>query len=195
MSEQDLQNLVAAAVRAVLEQLGQQTEAPAAKGPVVRVLIADTERGLDFALASLKAGPARVRLEYVLTSGRQSQVTTAFVREQGGASKVLTEAEAGCPLALARGADAVVAASLDRPSAMRVALTMPETFASKFLFEALRRGRPTIIATDGWAWEAPEATPQMRQALAEPVGRLEVFGAVCSPASELGGALAAALAS
>lgn len=192
MSDQDLERLVAATVRAVLEQL--RAEAPAApKGPLVRVLVSDTDRGLDRAVASLKAAQLACRFEYVLTSGTTAQVTTGYLRQMTGVPAVADESQVGCPRAWARGADVVVAATLDRPSALHVALTWPETFASKALFEALRRGRPTVIATDGFAWEAPEATPQLRAALAEPIGRLEVFGATCVAATELGRAVDLAL--
>ncbi len=182
MSEQDLERLIEATVAAVLQQL--QAGRPA--GPLVRVLIADTDTGLDFALASLADLARRVRVEYVLSDGDRAQVTPAYVRQHAGAPAVFTHPEIGCPAAWARGADLVVAATLDRATALRVALTMPETFGSQLLFEALRVGRPVVVATDGLALDAPEATPQLRAALAEPVGRLEVFGAECVAARDLG---------
>ncbi len=192
MNEHELQALVEAAVKAVLQQLPRDPPKPA--GPRIRVLVTDTDQGLDLALASLHNAGISGVFEPVLTSGERSQVTSAFVRQALGVERVLVEPEAGCPLTLARDSDALVAATLDRPTAVRVALTMPETFASKLLFEALRRGKPVVLATDGLRLEAPQATAQLRQALAEPVGRLEVFGATCVEAVELGAVLRQELA-
>lgn len=193
MNESDLQRLVAAAVRAVLAELSAAPASPA--GPLVRVLLADTTRGADFALAAVKTLAAHgVRLEYVVTSGETSQLSPAYLRELPGTVAAVTAAEAGCPRAFARGADAVVAAALDRPSAVKLALTMAEGFADKFLLEALRLAKPVVIATDGFLFSAPDATPQLRQVLAEPAARLETFGAVLAPAAELLPALELGLA-
>lgn len=189
MNEQELEQLIVDAVRAVLGKL----QPPAPKGPVVRVMIGPTPDGLEFALASLATLAERYRLEYLLTSGETSQVTRAWVEQQTGGT-VTTEAEAGCPRKWARGADLVVAATCDRPTAVRVALTMPETYGSKLLYEALVRGRPVILASDGLGLEAPEATPQLRHALREPIARLEVFGARLTPAKDLAAAVSEELA-
>ncbi|MCC7495131.1 MAG: hypothetical protein IT204_22475 [Fimbriimonadaceae bacterium] len=190
MTEQELAQLVEATVQAVLAQL----QPPAPRGPRVRVLVSDTDHGLDLVLAGLKPLASRWRLEYVLTSGETAQVTPAYVRERGGAATVQTEVDAGCPRAFAKGADLVLAATLDRATALRVALTMPERWGERFLFDALRRGKPVVLATDGLFLEAPDATPQLRAALAEPVARLEVFGATVLPAAQLAAAAETALA-
>ncbi|MBI2302587.1 MAG: hypothetical protein HYU66_27085 [Armatimonadetes bacterium] len=185
MNEHDLQRLVQAAVKAVLAELGGAAEAPAA-GPLVRVLFGDSSQGRDYAVAALRRlGGEGLRLEHVVTTGGRSQANPGFLRELPGTLAAQTDEEAGCPLAFARGADLVVAATLDRPTAVRLAHTAAERFADRFLLEALSLGKPVVLATDGFELEAPAATPQLRAALAEPRARLETYGAVCVAAVDL----------
>lgn len=192
MSEPDIERLVQAAVRAVLAEL---EPAGPPEGPRVRVLLGNTPKGLDYALAALReVGKEGPRFEYAVTTGERAQAHLGHLRELPGTAAAKTVEEWGCPREFARGADAVVAATLDRPTAVRVALTMAETFADRFLLEALASGKPVVVVTDGFEIEAPAATPQLRHALAEPAARLETFGARCVPSTELAVALREALA-
>lgn len=178
-----IERLVAAAVAAVLAEM--QPRPAAADGRRVAVLVSETTAGLDFAVASLGTlADFPVRLEW-LASGRG----VASVNRRLGAELCRDTADAGCPLKLASEVEAVVVATLDRPTAVRVAMTTPETFGSKLLLEALCLGTPVVVATDALGLDRPEATPQLRHALAEPVGRLEVFGASCVEAVDLGATL------
>lgn len=184
-----IERLVAAAVAAVLAEMRVRPAAP--NGRRVAVFVAETSAGLDFAVASLGTlADLGLNLEW-LASGRG----VGSVNRRLGTESCRDIAEAGCPLALAREVDAVVAATLDRSTAVRVAMTMPETFGSKLLLEALSLGKPVVAATDALGLDRPEATPQLRHALAEPLGRLEVFGASCVEAVDLGTTLRTLLSS
>ena len=175
-----IERLVAAAVAAVLAEM--RPTQPAAGGRRVAVLVSETPVGLDFAAASLATlSDFQLHLKW-LVIGRG----VAAVNRRLGAELCRDIDAAGCPLALAREVEAVVAATLDRPTAVRVAQTMPETFGSKLVLEALCLGKPVVAATDALGLDRPDATPQLRHALAEPVGRLEVFGATCVEAVDLG---------
>jgi hypothetical protein len=188
-----LERLITAAVSAVLAELrAADLQRP---GRRLAVLVCNAAEGLEFAAASLGAvAQLGYELDWLVAAGPAGRVSAQRVRELVPEARVREAAEAGCPLETARRVEGVVAATLDRPTAVKVALTAPDTFASRLLFEALRLGKPVALATDALGLEAPEATPQMRQALAEPLGRLEVFGAACGPAVELGAALRPLLA-
>jgi hypothetical protein len=194
IDESALERMVAAAVHAALAQIAPESRSWAARERLVRVLVCDSAVGLDFATAALNAfAHPKLELEYLVVEGLSAGLTVDRVAQLAPRARVRSTREAGCPLLAARGAEAVVAATLDRPTALRVALTMPEHFGAKLLCEALCLGKPVVVATDGLGLDPPGATPQLRHALAEPVGRLEVFGATCVGAAELGAALANAV--
>ena len=187
LDNETLQRLVSAAVSAVLAEL--KAESSPVSRRVVPVLVSPTIVGLDFAAAALHsvatlpltfewwvAGPDVSRVEQLVPQG-----------------KVRSIADAPLASTLAEQAYAVVAATLDRSTAMRVSLTMPETFGSELLLGALNLGKPVVVATDGLGLEQPLASPQLRAALAEPIGRLEAFGAECVASQDLGKRLKAVL--
>jgi len=194
VNQADLERLVQAAVRAVLEQLGPQAAPGPAKGPLVRLVIGESDAGLDFAFASLKQAERRYRLQVVLSTGRDRQLTLAYVREALQVPDARPESEAGCPLRFAQGADVAVVVGLDRPALVRCARTAPERYADRFLFEALCLGKPVVLVHDDLDPALPEASPRLRQAMAEPLVLLEAFGATPTLASELGAVVEVALA-
>ena len=195
MTQDELAKLVQAAVQAVLAQLGEASApAPAQQGPLVRLVIGESDAGLDFAFASLKTLDPRPRCQAVLSTGRDRQVTLGYAREALGVPDARPESEAGCPLRFARGADLAVVIGLDRPALVRCARTAPERYADRFLFEALCLGKPVVLATDGLDPALPDAAPRLRQAMAEPLGLVEAYGATLSPAGELARVVEAALA-
>lgn len=192
MSEEQIATLVAAAVRAVLAEL---RGTPAADAPAVQVLIGAPHRLLDAALASLGALTGEARLEAILLSGERQQVTRAHVAELLPGATISTEPDAGCPLERAAAAAVLVVASLDRTTLMRTVLTVPEGFGARWLLEGLVEGKPVVFARDTLEIAADRATPQLRQALAAPLGTLESYGAELVPAVELAAAVRRGLAS
>lgn len=194
MNQDELERLVQAAVRAVLEQLNDRPATPPAKGPTVRLVIGESDAGLDFAFASLKQAERRYRLQVVLATGQERQVTLGYVREALNVPDARPESEAGCPLRFAQGADVALVVGLDRPALVRSAMTAPERYADRFLFEALCLGKPVVLAQDGLDRALPDASPRLRQAMAEPLGLLEAFGATVTAASDVAAAIDEALA-
>lgn len=194
MNQDELAKLVQAAVRAVLEQLGERPPQPVPQGPTVRLVVGESDAGLDFAFAALRQADRRYRLQAVLSTGRDRQITLGYAREALNVPDARPESDAGCPLRFARGADVAVVVGLDRPALVRCAMTAPERYADRFLFEALCLGKPAVLASDGLAPALPDASPRLRQAMAEPLGLIEAFGATVTAASAVAAAVDEALA-
>lgn len=186
-----LERIVGAAVAAVLAELGGGATPARPAGRRVAVVVGTTPIGLDFAVASLQAmGDVGLDLDW-LASGRGVELTN----QRLGAEIVRDVSTVGCPLEMAKSVEAVIIAALDRPLALRIAATNPEEFRGNLVLEALCLGKPVIAATDGLRLDRPEATPQLRAALAAPIGALEAYGATCCAAVDLGPTVAATLAS
>lgn len=194
MNDAELARLVEAAVRAVLAQLRPAAEAAPVRGPRVRLVIGESEAGLDFALASLRQAELPGALEVVVSTGLDRQVTLGHLRGALGPATVRPESEAGCPLKFAAGADLAVVVGLDRTGLVRAVRTAPERYADRFLCEALCLGRPVVLVREGLARALPEATPRWRRAMAEPLELIEAYGATLVAAADLAEAVAGALA-
>lgn len=183
-----IERVVSAAVAAVLAEMQAAGQAPV-RGRHVAVVVGTTSVGLDYAVASLNdLRDMPLRLDW-LTNSRGLEP----LNRRLGQALCRDTADAGCPLALAAEVEAVVVAALDRPFALQVASTAPVSFESRLVFEALCLGKPVIAATDALGLDRPAATAQLRLALAEPLGRWEVFGAECVAAADLGRALRTSL--
>lgn len=190
-----LEQLVTAVVQAVMAQLAPRVEPPPDRVRTIPVLVCDTRAGIDFAVAALNAfRHPHYRLDYLLLDSGDPRLARERLAAMAPHATCRPVAEAGCPLRLARACPVVVAATLDRVTAVRTAQTLPDGFGAKLLLEALCLGKPVVLATDGLGIDRPEAAPLLRQALYEPLGALEGFGATCVAATDLGQALELALA-
>lgn len=218
MNERELQHLITAIVQAVVAELEAEPQrsaelptsspsnaapapppspvvsSPTPPGRCIRLLVGNTDRGLEAAVAAVQAlklpGP-EPSFEVAVAADDASLVER--VRLLAPSWSVHAAGELGCPFAWMRSAEAGVALTLDRVAAVRASVTVPEQFVEKALLSLLHRGRPCILATDGLNLDAPKATDAFRQALREPVDRLTSFGARCVAAGEVGHALAEAL--